>query len=74
MPAEICFSSSLVCDIMAMVESALNVGSERVVRRRRAFFASAVRECRISHQGDSGAKRIPIRRGRGQSHWIANGI
>jgi hypothetical protein len=59
---------------MAMVASALKVGSLRVVRRRRDFLASAMRFLRTSHQGDSGAKQMPIRRGMGQSHWIANGI
>lgn len=42
-PAEICFSIVSVWVIIAIVASALKVGSLRVVRRRRAFFASSVR-------------------------------
>ena len=69
-PEEICFSSSLVWDIMAMVESAskLSLPSLLEVRRRREALASATRPLRTSHQGDSGAKMQPIRIGRGQIH------
>lgn len=64
-PSDTALSMALVCAIMARVCSTCSGGARELRRRRSEERASSGRECRTSHQGDSGAKKQAMRIGTG---------
>jgi hypothetical protein len=72
-PTDVSLSKSSVCFIIAMVWSSSSSEAAEVSLCS-AFLASWYRLLRTSHQGESGAKEIPMTRGTGHIHCSAYGI
>jgi hypothetical protein len=72
-PTDISLSRSSVCLIIAMVWSSSSSEAAEVSLCN-AFLASWYRLLRTSHQGESGAKEIPMTRGTGHIHCRAYGM